>query len=159
MALNNVRLTILFNSCFHFLRQAVASGYKMTAVVFSPSKNVMNVDEVQRKGYAIANTPTRLVLRSPHNAEETYLQNVSWPPWTGSCSVEQAFGNGGPTWTRQHIVNTLCPTEHGPGVVAPWTGSWGSDAGALNLNLLWAEVAGYSSRCHGCLSNTRLSVK
>uniref|UniRef100_A0A8C7MG31 ZP domain-containing protein n=1 Tax=Oncorhynchus kisutch TaxID=8019 RepID=A0A8C7MG31_ONCKI len=85
MALNNVRLlTILFNSCFHFLRQAVASGYKMTAVVFSPSKNVMNVDEVQRKGYAIANTPTRLVLRSPHNAEETYLQNV----------IEQTFGNG-----------------------------------------------------------------
>uniref|UniRef100_A0A8K9V5F2 ZP domain-containing protein n=1 Tax=Oncorhynchus mykiss TaxID=8022 RepID=A0A8K9V5F2_ONCMY len=81
MALNNVRLlTILFNSCFHFLRQAVASGYKMTAVVFSPSKNVMNVDEVQRKGYAIANTPTRLVLRSPHNAEETYLQNVAGVP-------------------------------------------------------------------------------
>uniref|UniRef100_A0A8C7SEN3 ZP domain-containing protein n=1 Tax=Oncorhynchus mykiss TaxID=8022 RepID=A0A8C7SEN3_ONCMY len=52
----------------------------MTAVVFSPSKNVMNVDEVQRKGYAIANTPTRLVLRSPHNAEETYLQNVAGVP-------------------------------------------------------------------------------
>uniref|UniRef100_A0A8C8H676 ZP-domain containing protein Ig-like domain-containing protein n=1 Tax=Oncorhynchus tshawytscha TaxID=74940 RepID=A0A8C8H676_ONCTS len=62
------------------LSQAVASGYKMTAVVFSPSKNVMNVDEVQRKGYAIANTPTRLVLRSPHNAEETYLQNVAGVP-------------------------------------------------------------------------------
>uniref|UniRef100_A0A674ENW5 Uncharacterized LOC115195752 n=1 Tax=Salmo trutta TaxID=8032 RepID=A0A674ENW5_SALTR len=60
--------------------QAVASGYKMTAVVFSPSKKVMNVDEVQRKGYAIANTPTRLVLRSPHNAEETYLQNVAGVP-------------------------------------------------------------------------------
>uniref|UniRef100_A0A8C7LCN1 ZP domain-containing protein n=1 Tax=Oncorhynchus kisutch TaxID=8019 RepID=A0A8C7LCN1_ONCKI len=56
------------------------SRYKMTAVVFSPSKNVMNVDEVQRKGYAIANTPTRLVLRSPHNAEETYLQNVAGVP-------------------------------------------------------------------------------
>uniref|UniRef100_A0A8C7KJU7 ZP domain-containing protein n=1 Tax=Oncorhynchus kisutch TaxID=8019 RepID=A0A8C7KJU7_ONCKI len=56
------------------------SRYKMTAVVFSPSKNVMNVDEVQRKGYAIANTLTRLVLRSPHNAEETYLQNVAGVP-------------------------------------------------------------------------------
>ncbi|XP_031658084.1 uncharacterized protein LOC109868687 [Oncorhynchus kisutch] len=52
----------------------------MTAVVFSPSKNVMNVDEVQRKGYAIANTLTWLVLRSPHNAEETYLQNVAGVP-------------------------------------------------------------------------------
>uniref|UniRef100_A0A674ELJ3 Uncharacterized LOC115192376 n=1 Tax=Salmo trutta TaxID=8032 RepID=A0A674ELJ3_SALTR len=62
------------------IEQAVASGYKMTAVVFSPSKKVMNVDEVQRKGYAIANTPTRLVLRSPHNAEETYLQNVAGVP-------------------------------------------------------------------------------
>uniref|UniRef100_A0A8C7R994 ZP domain-containing protein n=1 Tax=Oncorhynchus mykiss TaxID=8022 RepID=A0A8C7R994_ONCMY len=61
-------------------RRGAASGYKMTAVVFSPSKKVMNVDEVQRKGYAIANTPTRLVLRSPHNAEETYLQNVAGVP-------------------------------------------------------------------------------
>uniref|UniRef100_A0A8C7I2Y2 ZP domain-containing protein n=1 Tax=Oncorhynchus kisutch TaxID=8019 RepID=A0A8C7I2Y2_ONCKI len=33
-----------------------------------------------QKGYAIANTPTRLVLRSPHNAEETYLQNVTGVP-------------------------------------------------------------------------------
>ncbi|CDQ96462.1 unnamed protein product [Oncorhynchus mykiss] len=60
--------------------EAVASGYKRTAVVFSPSKKVMNVDEVQRKGYAIANTPTRLVLRSSHNAEKTYLQNVAGVP-------------------------------------------------------------------------------
>uniref|UniRef100_A0A8C8IHU9 ZP domain-containing protein n=1 Tax=Oncorhynchus tshawytscha TaxID=74940 RepID=A0A8C8IHU9_ONCTS len=66
-------------TCLQSRLQAVASGYKMT-VVFSPSKNVMNVDEVQRKGYAIANTPTRLVLRSPHNAEETYLQNVAGVP-------------------------------------------------------------------------------
>uniref|UniRef100_A0A8C7HXS8 ZP domain-containing protein n=1 Tax=Oncorhynchus kisutch TaxID=8019 RepID=A0A8C7HXS8_ONCKI len=33
-----------------------------------------------QKGYAIANTLTRLVLRSPHNAEETYLQNVTGVP-------------------------------------------------------------------------------
>ncbi|XP_064839507.1 zona pellucida sperm-binding protein 4-like, partial [Oncorhynchus masou masou] len=112
MALNNVRLTILFNSCFHFLRPAVASGYKMTAVVFSSSKNVMNVDEVQRKGYAIANTPTRLVLRSPHNAEETYLQNVAGVPMrvlSTSTFFEQK-------WLVTRVDATaVCPT---PGAVA-----------------------------------------
>uniref|UniRef100_A0A8C7HUW4 ZP domain-containing protein n=1 Tax=Oncorhynchus kisutch TaxID=8019 RepID=A0A8C7HUW4_ONCKI len=70
----------LISSCMGGRKCIGNNGYKMTAVVFSPSKNVMNVDEVQRKGYAIANTPTRLVLRSPHNAEETYLQNVAGVP-------------------------------------------------------------------------------
>ncbi|XP_029611821.1 uncharacterized protein LOC115195752 [Salmo trutta] len=92
--------------------EAVASGYKMTAVVFSPSKKVMNVDEVQRKGYAIANTPTRLVLRSPHNAEETYLQNVAGVPMrvlSTSTFFEQK-------WLVTRVDATaVCPT---PGAVA-----------------------------------------
>uniref|UniRef100_A0A4W5P5K7 Zona pellucida protein AX 2 n=1 Tax=Hucho hucho TaxID=62062 RepID=A0A4W5P5K7_9TELE len=91
---------------------AVASGYKMTAVVFSPSKKVMKVDEVQRKGYAIANTPTRLVLRSPHNAEETYLQNVAGVPMrvlSTSTFFEQK-------WLVTRVDATaVCPT---PGAVA-----------------------------------------
>ncbi|XP_038818484.1 uncharacterized protein LOC120019235 [Salvelinus namaycush] len=92
--------------------EAVASGYKMTAVVFSPSKKVMSVDEVQRKGYAIANTPTRLVLRSPHNAEETYLQNVAGVPMrvlSTSTFFEQK-------WLVTRVDATaVCPT---PGAVA-----------------------------------------
>ncbi|XP_055740334.1 uncharacterized protein LOC129824850 isoform X1 [Salvelinus fontinalis] len=92
--------------------EAVAAGYKMTAVVFSPSKKVMSVDEVQRKGYAIANTPTRLVLRSPHNAEETYLQNVAGVPMrvlSTSTFFEQK-------WLVTRVDSTaVCPT---PGAVA-----------------------------------------
>ncbi|KAJ7988051.1 hypothetical protein DPEC_G00319630 [Dallia pectoralis] len=60
--------------------KAAASGYKMRKVVFSPSNKVMKVDEVQRNGYTIANTPTRLVVRSPCGKEETYLQNVAGVP-------------------------------------------------------------------------------
>uniref|UniRef100_A0A674ENP5 Uncharacterized LOC115195762 n=1 Tax=Salmo trutta TaxID=8032 RepID=A0A674ENP5_SALTR len=99
-------------SSLNDLSRAVASGYKMTAVVFSPSKKVMNVDEVQRKGYAIANTPTRLVLRSPHNAEETYLQNVAGVPMrvlSTSTFFEQK-------WLVTRVDATaVCPT---PGAVA-----------------------------------------
>ncbi|KAK6297183.1 hypothetical protein J4Q44_G00317660 [Coregonus suidteri] len=91
--------------------EAVASGYKMTAVVFSPSKKVMKVDEVQRKGYAIANTPTRLVLRSPHNAEETYLQNVAGVPMR-VLSTSTFFAQ---KWLVTRVDATaVCPT---PGAV------------------------------------------
>uniref|UniRef100_A0A8C7VQI7 ZP domain-containing protein n=1 Tax=Oncorhynchus mykiss TaxID=8022 RepID=A0A8C7VQI7_ONCMY len=99
-------------------KEAVASGYKMTAVVFSPSKKVMNVDEVQRKGYAIANTPTRLVLRSPHNAEETYLQNVAGVPMrvlSTSTFFEQK-------WLVTRVDATaVCPT---PVVFTPEVITW-----------------------------------
>lgn len=37
----------------------------------------MTVAEAQRRGYGIANTATRLLLRSPHGSPETYTQNVS----------------------------------------------------------------------------------
>uniref|UniRef100_A0A674EN10 Uncharacterized LOC115195758 n=1 Tax=Salmo trutta TaxID=8032 RepID=A0A674EN10_SALTR len=104
--------SIAFKEASGQIEQAVASGYKMTAVVFSPSKKVMNVDEVQRKGYAIANTPTRLVLRSPHNAEETYLQNVAGVPMrvlSTSTFFEQK-------WLVTRVDATaVCPT---PGAVA-----------------------------------------
>uniref|UniRef100_A0A674EHB4 Uncharacterized LOC115195745 n=1 Tax=Salmo trutta TaxID=8032 RepID=A0A674EHB4_SALTR len=109
--MGNAMFFASLQNCFS-QNMAVASGYKMTAVVFSPSKKVMNVDEVQRKGYAIANTPTRLVLRSPHNAEETYLQNVAGVPMrvlSTSTFFEQK-------WLVTRVDATaVCPT---PGAVA-----------------------------------------
>uniref|UniRef100_A0A6Q2ZFQ8 ZP domain-containing protein n=1 Tax=Esox lucius TaxID=8010 RepID=A0A6Q2ZFQ8_ESOLU len=83
------------------LPQAAASGYKMSKVVFSPSNKALRVDEVQRKGYAIANTPTRLVLRSPHGKEETYLQNVSSVDMT---LVSLFFIAGSVTFTPELIT-------------------------------------------------------
>lgn len=37
----------------------------------------MTVTEARRRGHGIANTPSRLVLRSPQTSPETYTQNVS----------------------------------------------------------------------------------
>uniref|UniRef100_A0A3P8YDQ7 ZP domain-containing protein n=1 Tax=Esox lucius TaxID=8010 RepID=A0A3P8YDQ7_ESOLU len=88
--------------------KAAASGYKMSKVVFSPSNKALRVDEVQRKGYAIANTPTRLVLRSPHGKEETYLQNVAGVPMkvlSTSIFFEQK-------WLVAQVDATVaCPTQ------------------------------------------------
>uniref|UniRef100_A0A673BQX5 ZP domain-containing protein n=1 Tax=Sphaeramia orbicularis TaxID=375764 RepID=A0A673BQX5_9TELE len=52
-------------------------GFKITKVVFfTPEERIMEVTEAQRAGYEIANTPTRLTLRSSKTAPETYIQQV-----------------------------------------------------------------------------------
>lgn len=48
----------------------------MTPVFFTPVEKMMTVAEAQRSGYGIANTATRLLLRSPTSTPETYTQNV-----------------------------------------------------------------------------------
>ncbi|CAB1342683.1 unnamed protein product, partial [Coregonus sp. 'balchen'] len=115
-----------FNSCFHFLKQALASGYNMTAVVFSPSEMVMTVDELRRKGYAIANTPTRLVLRSPlKQRRRTYriaLLNTAlvWLPPEQVAGVSMRLLSTSTFFQQKWLVTRLdataaCPT---PGAVA-----------------------------------------
>ncbi|KAF7662027.1 hypothetical protein LDENG_00247630 [Lucifuga dentata] len=52
------------------------------ATFFAPEERMMKVAEAQRNGYGIANTPTRLVVRSLPNAPETYNQNVAGVPMT-----------------------------------------------------------------------------
>lgn len=37
----------------------------------------MMVEEVQNAGYGVSVTPTRLVVRSPYDAPETYIEDVS----------------------------------------------------------------------------------
>jgi len=54
------------------------AGFRIkTVVFFTPEEKMMTVTEAQRRGYGIANTPTRLVLRSPITSPETYTQHVS----------------------------------------------------------------------------------
>uniref|UniRef100_A0A3P8TWM3 ZP domain-containing protein n=1 Tax=Amphiprion percula TaxID=161767 RepID=A0A3P8TWM3_AMPPE len=48
-----------------------------TAALSFPA--VMKVIDAQRSGHGIANTPKRLVLRSPKTSPETYTQNVNLP--------------------------------------------------------------------------------
>ncbi|KAK5884328.1 hypothetical protein CesoFtcFv8_018163 [Champsocephalus esox] len=63
--------------------QPMDAGFRITTVVFfTPEERVMQVDEVQRNGYGISSTPTRLVLRSPNPSHETYTEDVAGVPMT-----------------------------------------------------------------------------
>uniref|UniRef100_A0A3Q2DLN7 Zona pellucida protein AX 2 n=1 Tax=Cyprinodon variegatus TaxID=28743 RepID=A0A3Q2DLN7_CYPVA len=57
-------------------KQPVDLGFRATTVVFftPEGEKPMSVADAQRRGYGIRNTPTRLVLRSPMMAPETYMQ-------------------------------------------------------------------------------------
>lgn len=56
----------------------IDSGFRITTLVFfTPEEKIMKVAEAQRSGYGVANTATRLLLRSPKTSPETYTQNVS----------------------------------------------------------------------------------
>uniref|UniRef100_A0A4W6F5T4 ZP domain-containing protein n=1 Tax=Lates calcarifer TaxID=8187 RepID=A0A4W6F5T4_LATCA len=59
-------------------KQTIDAGFRITTIMFYiPVEKVMGVTEAQRSGYGIANTPSRLVLRSPKTTPETYTQNVA----------------------------------------------------------------------------------
>ncbi|CAJ1077002.1 uncharacterized protein LOC117823812 [Xyrichtys novacula] len=56
-------------------------GFRITTLVFyTPEERIMPVAEAQRNGYGIANTATRLFLRSPKVSQETYTESVSGVP-------------------------------------------------------------------------------
>ena len=119
-----------------FLQQtATASGYSVTTVVFTiPEQRVMKIDQVQRTGYGITNSPTRLVLRSPLNAPETFFQNVS--PLV--CTKLPKFVDG----PMSSFLDVF-------------TGSRGTNGCAQNLHHLGEYIVVYSNRFFCCLPNTR----
>uniref|UniRef100_A0A3B5B7S6 Uncharacterized LOC103372656 n=1 Tax=Stegastes partitus TaxID=144197 RepID=A0A3B5B7S6_9TELE len=54
------------------------TGFRTTTITFfTPEEKVMKVTDAQRSGHGIANTPKRLVVRSPQASPETYTQNVA----------------------------------------------------------------------------------
>uniref|UniRef100_A0AAQ5Z2V3 ZP domain-containing protein n=1 Tax=Amphiprion ocellaris TaxID=80972 RepID=A0AAQ5Z2V3_AMPOC len=57
-----------------------ARAIMTTITFFTPAEKVMKVIDAQRSGHGIANTPKRLVLRSPKTSPETYTQNVAGVP-------------------------------------------------------------------------------
>uniref|UniRef100_A0A8D3C4E4 ZP domain-containing protein n=1 Tax=Scophthalmus maximus TaxID=52904 RepID=A0A8D3C4E4_SCOMX len=64
-------------------KQPVDTGFRITSLVFfTPEEKMMTVTEARRRGHGIANTPSRLVLRSPQTSPETYTQNVAGVPMT-----------------------------------------------------------------------------
>ncbi|TSR99429.1 Zona pellucida sperm-binding protein 2 [Bagarius yarrelli] len=46
-------------------------------VFYTPKEKPMMLTEAQEAGYGVSITPTRLVLRSPYNAPETYIENIN----------------------------------------------------------------------------------
>uniref|UniRef100_A0AAQ6AHW9 ZP domain-containing protein n=1 Tax=Amphiprion ocellaris TaxID=80972 RepID=A0AAQ6AHW9_AMPOC len=64
-----------------FMAHMSIKSFRMTTITFfTPAEKVMKVIDAQRSGHGIANTPKRLVLRSPKTSPETYTQNVAGVP-------------------------------------------------------------------------------
>uniref|UniRef100_A0A667XXB4 Uncharacterized LOC115356181 n=1 Tax=Myripristis murdjan TaxID=586833 RepID=A0A667XXB4_9TELE len=92
-------------------KQPSEAEFRMTTVVFfTPEERIMTVDQAQRRGYGVANTPTRLVLRSPTNAPETYSQDVAGVDMMvlkTSTIFEKKW------WATQIDAAAACPTVSG----------------------------------------------
>ncbi|XP_012724484.3 uncharacterized protein LOC105930698 isoform X2 [Fundulus heteroclitus] len=63
-------------------KRPMDTGFRATTVVFftAEGEKPMSVTDAQKSGYGIGITPTRLVLRSPMMAPETYTQKVAGVP-------------------------------------------------------------------------------
>nr|XP_019963154.1 PREDICTED: uncharacterized protein LOC109642703 [Paralichthys olivaceus] len=98
------------------------AGFRIRSLVFlTPEEKVMTVAEAQRSGYGITSTPSRLVLRSPRTAPETYTQNVAGVPMT----VLQTSTIFQKKWLVTQInAAAACPTVEGSVYFTPNTITW-----------------------------------
>uniref|UniRef100_A0A672GNF7 Zona pellucida protein AX 2 n=1 Tax=Salarias fasciatus TaxID=181472 RepID=A0A672GNF7_SALFA len=55
-----------------------------TVVIYTPEEKMMTVTEAQRSGYAVTNTPSRLVLRTSKTSPDIYTVNVSSVSFTSN---------------------------------------------------------------------------
>uniref|UniRef100_A0AAQ5ZQC3 ZP domain-containing protein n=1 Tax=Amphiprion ocellaris TaxID=80972 RepID=A0AAQ5ZQC3_AMPOC len=80
--LGNAMIYTSLQNCFaQNVKRPIDAGFRMTTITFfTPAEKVMKVIDAQRSGHGIANTPKRLVLRSPKTSPETYTQNVAGVP-------------------------------------------------------------------------------
>ncbi|XP_044025914.1 uncharacterized protein LOC122863455 [Siniperca chuatsi] len=103
-------------------KQPIEAGFKITTVMFfTPEEKIMTVAEAQRSGYGIANTATRLLLRSPKTSPETYTQNVAGVPMT-VLKTSTIFEK---KWLATQIdAAAACPTLEGSVFFSPNSISW-----------------------------------
>ncbi|XP_077409480.1 uncharacterized protein LOC144039721 isoform X2 [Vanacampus margaritifer] len=89
----------------------VDSGFRISSLVFfTPVEKRMTLQEAHKAGYGVANTATRLVLRSSKSAAETYIQHVAGVPMT----VLQASAIFEKNWLRNQVdVKAACPLLEG----------------------------------------------
>ncbi|XP_057679147.1 uncharacterized protein LOC130907748 isoform X1 [Corythoichthys intestinalis] len=79
-------------------------------VFFTPEEKKMTLQEAHIAGYGVANTASRLVLRSGKTASETYIQHVAGVPMT----VLQAAAIFENKWFKSQIdVAAACPQLEG----------------------------------------------
>ncbi|XP_028253048.1 uncharacterized protein LOC114428649 [Parambassis ranga] len=102
------------NSRFSHLQQAAEppdAEFTMIAVVlYTPVKKVMKVREINRRGYWIQNSPTRLIVRGPRNPADAYTHSVAGVPMTVFKTSTILENKGLVT----HIdAATACPTMAG----------------------------------------------
>ncbi|XP_056284521.1 uncharacterized protein LOC130202792 [Pseudoliparis swirei] len=103
-------------------KQPMDAGFRIkTIVFFTPEEKMMTVTEAQRRGYGIANTPTRLVLRSPITSPETYTQHVAGVPMT-VLTTSTIFEK---KWLATQIhAGAACPILQGSVSFTPHSLSW-----------------------------------
>ncbi|XP_049613172.1 uncharacterized protein [Syngnathus scovelli] len=89
----------------------IDSGFRMSSLVFfTPEKKMMTPQEAHNGGYGVANTATRLILRSSKSAPETYIQHVAGVPMT----VLQASAIFAKKWLKSKLdVAAACPQREG----------------------------------------------
>nr|XP_057913633.1 uncharacterized protein LOC131107537 isoform X2 [Doryrhamphus excisus] len=102
--------------------ELIDSGYKISTLVLNtPEEKKMTLMEAQRHGYRIANTPTRLVLRSSKSAPDTYIQHVAGVP----MAVLQATTIFKKKWLTTEIeAAAACPIVEGSVYITEKLISW-----------------------------------
>ncbi|XP_074542014.1 uncharacterized protein LOC141802364 [Halichoeres trimaculatus] len=100
----------------------IDSGFRITTLVFfTPEERMMKVAEARKNGYGIANTATRLFLRSPRFSSETYNQIVAGIPMT-VLKTSTVFEK---KWLATQIdAAVACPNPDGSVSVSENTISW-----------------------------------
>ncbi|XP_059212870.1 uncharacterized protein LOC131991429 [Centropristis striata] len=103
-------------------KQPIDSGFRITAIVFfTPEERLMKTREAISRGYGVANTPTRLVLRSPKTSPETFTQDVAGIPMTVLRTSTQFQKN----WMETHVeAQAACPILQGSVSFTPRSISW-----------------------------------
>ncbi|XP_056150118.1 uncharacterized protein LOC130124794 [Lampris incognitus] len=99
-------------------------GMRIKSIVFHSTVHqevAMTVHDAQERGYGIALTPTRLVLRSPSETHETYFEDVAGVPMT-VLRTSTFFQK---KWSVTQIdAQAACPTPNGGVYFTPNMITW-----------------------------------
>ncbi|KAA8583106.1 hypothetical protein FQN60_015652, partial [Etheostoma spectabile] len=112
----------MFRDVRQAMKQPANAEFRLTTLsFFTPEERIMKVPEAQRRGYGIAKTPTRLVLRIPKTSPEIYTQTVAGVPMM-VLKTSMKFEK---RWLVTQInADAACPTLEGSVSFTPNTINW-----------------------------------